>query len=263
MRKYLIAASVAAACLLPAIAAGTAKHPEPVDYSFEGVFGTYDRNQLKRGYQVYKEACSVCHSLKLVAFRNLADPGGPEFSEAEAKALAAAAQITTLGPNGEISDGDVPITRAGTLADYFPSPYANSLAAKAANNGAVPPDLSLITKGREGGAEYVHSLVGLGYAEAPPEGKTVPDGTYYNPYMAGGIIAMPQPLSDGQIDYAEADIPETADQYGMDVGAFLMWAAEPKMETRKRTGMGVIIFLSLLSVLLFLSYRRVWRNVEH
>jgi len=257
MRKYLIAVSVAAVCLLPALAAGTAKHPEPVDFSFKGPFGTYDRNQLKRGYQVYKEACSACHSLKLVAFRNLADPGGPEFTEAEAKALAAAVEVPTLDEYGD------PATRTATLADHFPMPFANELAAKAANNGAVPPDLSLIAKGREGGADYVHALIGLGYAAIPDEHTVVPDGTYYNPYMAGGIIAMPQPISDDQVDYVEEGIPQTVDQYGKDVAAFLMWAAEPKMEARKQLGMGVIIFLSFLSVLLYLSYRRVWRNVDH
>ncbi len=256
MRKYLIAATVAVACLVPAIAAGTGKHPEPQDFSFKGVFGTFDRNQLKRGFQVYKEVCAACHGLKLVAFRNLKDPGGPEFTEAEAKALAASVEVPTLDENGE------PTTRPATLADHFPSPFANELAAKAANNGAVPPDLSLIAKGREGGADYIHALL-IGYAETPDEHTVVPDGAYYNPYMAGGIIAMPQPISDDQVDYAEEGIPQTVDQYGKDVGAFLMWAAEPKMEARKQLGMGVIIFLSFLSVLLFLSYRRVWRNVDH
>ena len=256
MRKIIIAASLAAACIATAVAAGTAKHPHPVDFSFKGVFGTFDRAQLKRGFQVYKEVCAACHGLKLVAFRNLKDPGGPEFTEAEAKALAAAVQVPSLDENGEST------TRAGTLADHFPSPFANDLAAKAANNGAVPPDLSLIAKGREGGADYLHALM-IGYAETPPEGFAVPDGTYYNPYMAGGVIAMPQPISDDQVDYVEENIPQTVDQYGKDVAAFLMWAAEPKMEARKQLGMGVIIFLSLLSVLLFLSYRRVWRNVDH
>lgn len=256
MRKVLIAAALAAACIASAIAAGTAKHPHPVDFSFKGVFGTFDRNQLKRGFQVYKEVCAACHGLKLVAFRNLKDPGGPEFTEAEAKALAAAVQVPALDETGE------PTTRAATLADHFPSPFANDLAAKAANNGAVPPDLSLIAKGREGGADYLHALL-VGYAETPPEGFTVPEGTYYNPYMAGGVIAMPQPISDDQVDYAEEGVPQTVDQYGKDVAAFLMWAAEPKMEARKQLGLGVIIFLSILSVLFYLSYRRVWRNVDH
>jgi cytochrome c1 len=256
MRKYLIAASVAAACILPVLASGAAKHPEPVGFSFDGPFGTFDRNQLKRGFQVYKEVCSACHSLKLVAFRNLKDPGGPEFTEAEAKALAAAVQVPALDENGE------PTTRAATLADHFPSPFANELAAKAANNGAAPPDLSLMAKAREGGANYIHAII-KGYTEEPDPHVVVPDGAYYNPYMAGGIIAMPQPISDDQVDYAEEGVPQTVDQYGKDVAAFLMWAAEPKLEARHRLGMGVIIFLGLLSMLLFLSYRRVWRNVDH
>ncbi|MFT3811328.1 MAG: cytochrome c1 [Micropepsaceae bacterium] len=257
MRKIIIAASLAAACIATAVAAGTAKHPHPVDFSFKGVFGTFDRNQLKRGFQVYKEVCSACHGLKLVAFRNLKDEGGPEFTEAEAKALAASVEVPSLDETGQ------PSTRPGTLADHFPSPYPNEIAAKAANNGAVPPDLSLIAKGREGGADYIHAIL-IGYDEKPEgEHHEVPEGTHYNPYMAGGVIAMPKPISDDQVDYAEEGVPQTVDQYGKDVAAFLTWAAEPKLEARKRMGMGVIIFLSILSVLLFLSYRRVWRNVDH
>jgi len=257
MRKIILAGLLAVLPLGPAVASTEGHAPEHVDWSFAGPFGTYDRNQLKRGYQVYKEVCSVCHSLKYIAFRNLGDPGGPEFTAAEVKAIAAGVEVPSIDPeSGE------PTTRKATPADHFPLAYANDAAAKAANGGAVPPDLSLIAKGRAHGPDYPHALL-TGYHEAPA-GVTVPTGAYYNPYMAGGIIAMPPPLTgNDQVDYAEEGIPQTPEQYAKDVSAFLMWAADPKMEVRKRTGLGVIIFLSLLSVLLFLSYRRVWRNVDH
>ncbi len=257
MRKSIIAAVLALSAIAPAHAAGAAHAPEPVDFSFKGVFGTYDRNQLKRGFQVYKEVCSACHGLKLVAYRNLKDPGGPGFTEAEARAIAAAVEV----PGLDNETGEA-ITRPATLADHFPSPFPNTIAAKAANNGAAPPDLSLVAKGREGHADYIHALLS-GYDHAPPEGFVVPEGLSYNQYFPGGVIAMAKPLSDGQVEYAEENIPRTVDQYAKDVGAFLMWAADPKMEQRKRTGFGAIIFLSFLSVLLYLSYRRVWRNVAH
>lgn len=256
MKKIALAAALAlaASATAPAIAA-TAVEPPAVEWSFDGPFGTYDRNQLKRGFQVFREVCSACHSLKLVAFRNLKDPGGPEFTEAEAKAIAAGFQVPALDDTGQ------PTTRDGILADHFPLVYPNDIAAHAANNGAAPPDLSLMAKAREGGPSYIHAIL-TGFHEAPA-GVTVPEGAYYNEYMAGHIIAMAPPLKDGQVEYAEANVPRTVDQYGKDVGAFLMWAAEPKLEARHRLGMGVVIFLSLLSVLLYLSYRRVWRNVDH
>jgi cytochrome c1 len=262
MRKILIAAALTLGTALPfaattAQAAATAHEPEHVDWSFSGVFGTFDRNQLKRGYQVYVEVCSACHSLKHIAFRNLSDPGGPEFSEAEAKAIAAAASIPTRDEAGE------PTTRKGTLADYFPyQTTPQDMAGLKSTFGLMPPDLSLVAKGREGGPTYIHALL-VGYDEEVPEGITIPDGGNYNPYFPGGVIAMPNPLADGQVDYAEAGVPETADQYSKDVSAFLMWAAEPKLEARHRMGFGVMVFLSILAVLFFLSYRRVWRNVDH
>lgn len=255
MRKIALAAFAAAASVGVALAAGAGKSPEPVAWSFNGPFGTFDRNQLQRGFQVYREVCSACHSLKLVAFRNLADPGGPEFTEPEAKAIAAGYQVPSLDEDGQ------PTTRDGTLADHFPLVHPNDIAAAAANLGAIPPDLSLIAKGRDHGPDYLHALL-VGYQD-PPEGVTLQDNTYYNPYMAGGVIAMAPPLVDGRVEYAEEGVPRTVDQYAKDVSAFLMWTAEPKLEARHRMGMGVIIFLSLLSVLLFLSYRRVWRNVDH
>lgn len=254
IRQSLIAVSLAAGLLSPA-AAATAEHPPHVDFSFNGVFGTYDRNQLQRGFQVFQQVCSSCHGLKHIAFRNLGDPGGPEFTEAEVKAIASAYDYPALDDKGNA------ITRKGTAADYFQTPWPNEAAA-AATYGAVPPDLSLIAKGREGGADYIHAVL-TGYEE-PPAGVTLSDTTHYNKYFPGHIIAMPPPLIEGVVvEYNEPNIPRTADQYATDVAAFLMWAAEPKMDVRKRIGFGVIVFLGILSVLFFLSYRRVWRNVDH
>lgn len=254
MRKSLILAVLAIAGFMPG--AQAEEHPElpAVEYSFDGPFGTFDRNQLKRGFQVYQTVCSACHGLSHIAFRNLKDEGGPGFTEAEAKALAAAYDVPTLDDQGAET------TRKGTLADYFPTPFANEAAARA-TYGAVPPDLSLIAKAREGGAGYIHAIL-TGFEDAPA-GFALPDTGYYNKYFPGHVIAMPPPLTDGAVEYAEADVPRTVDQYAKDVSAFLMWAAEPKMEVRKRTGFGVLIFLGVLSVLLFFSYRRVWRNVDH
>lgn len=254
MRKILIAAALSLTALVPAQAASGGEPLPHVDFSFDGVFGTFDRNQLQRGFQVYKEVCAQCHGLSLVAFRNLHDPGGPEFSEAEARALAAGYEFPALDDTGQ------PITRKGTLADYFPTPWPNPTAA-AYTYGAVPPDLSLIAKGRENGPVYIHALM-TGYEE-PPAGFVKPDTAAYNKYFPGHVIAMPAPLTDGAVEYAEADVPRTVDQYAKDVAAFLMWTAEPKMEVRKRTGFGVIIFLTALATLFFFSYRRVWRNVDH
>ncbi len=260
MRKIVLAASlaIAAAASAPsALASATVKHPESVGFSFEGVFGTFDRNQLKRGFQVYKEVCSSCHSLSLVAYRNLKDPGGPEFTEAEAKALAAEVEIPILDDAGQ------PATRKGTLADHFPyQTQPDQKATLKSAYGLLPPDLSLVAKGREGGADYIHALL-TGYGEEPPHGMTMPEGGNYNPYFPGGVIAMPPPIVDGQVEYAEKDVPRTVDQYAKDVAAFLMWAAEPKLEARHRLGFGVLLFLGILTGLLYLSYRRVWRDVEH
>ena len=262
MRKIIIAAALTLGTVLPfgavSQAATHGAEPPHVDYSFDGLFGTYDRNQLKRGFQVYKEVCSSCHSLKLVAYRNLKDPGGPEFTEDEAKALAAEAQIPTLDEAGEAT------TRKGTLADHFayqttPQEHATLKGAY----GSVPPDLSLMAKGRENGPVYIHALLAVGYDHEPPAGTNLPTGTVYNTIFPGGVISMPKPLTDGQVAYAEKDVPQTVDQYAKDVAAFLMWTAEPKLEARHRMGFGVILFLSIMGVLFFLSYRRVWKDVDH
>ena len=233
-----------------------AKHPEPQSWPSDGVFGKFDRQQLQRGYQVYKEVCSVCHGMHLVAFRNLSQPGGPEFSEAQVKALSATFKFPSTDDKGE------PNERTGTPADHFPSPFPNEKAARAANNNALPPDLSVITKARHGGADYVYSLI-TGYTDAPADFKLLP-GLNYNPYFEGHQIAMPPPLtSDGQVTWPEGNPPATKQQMAKDVAAFLIWTAEPKMEERKSLGVRVMIFLAALSLLLFFAYKRLWRDVDH
>ena len=233
-----------------------AKHPEAQTWPSDGVFGKFDRQQLQRGYQVYKEVCSACHAMHLVAFRNLSDPGGPGFSEAQVKALSATFKFPSLSDNGE------PIERTGTPADHFPSPFPNEKAARAANNNALPPDLSVITKARHGGADYVYALL-MGYTDAPADFKLLP-GLNYNAYFEGHQIAMPAPLtSDGQVTWPEGNPAATKQQMAKDVAAFLIWTAEPKMEERKELGVRVMLFLAALSVLLFFAYKRLWRDVEH
>jgi ubiquinol-cytochrome c reductase cytochrome c1 subunit len=233
-----------------------AEHPEHQTWSWDGVFGTFDRQQLQRGYQVYKEVCAACHSMNLISFRNLSQPGGPGFSEAQVKALSAGFKFASLDDKGE------PAERNGTAADRFPAPFPNEIAARAANNNAYPPDLSVIIKARHGGADYVYSLI-TGYTDAPKDFNLLP-GLNFNPYFEGHQIAMPAPLtSDGQVTWPEGNPPATKQQMARDVVAFLAWAAEPKMEERKQLGVQVMIFLAALSVLLFFAYRRVWRDVEH
>ena len=241
-----------------ASAADEPKHPQDQDWVWEGPFGKFDRQQLQRGYQVYKEVCSACHAMHLVAFRNLSQPGGPEFSEAQVKAIAAGFKFPTIDDKGE------PAERTGATADHFPSPYPNETASRAANNNALPPDLSVIIKAREGGADYVYALM-TGYTDPPAEftAKMLP-GLNYNPYFQGEQIAMPAPLtSDGQVTWPEGNPPATKQQMAKDVVAFLAWASEPKMEERKELGVQVMIFLAALSILLYFSYKRVWRDVDH
>lgn len=250
------AAVTAGAALLPVPAAhaeGAEAHFPHLNWSFNGPFGTFDRSQLRRGYKVYKEVCSTCHSMEYMHFRNLGEPGGPEFTEAQVKALAAGYQVQD-GPDqsGEMYE------RPGKPQDAFPSPFPNEEAAAAAL-GAAPPDLSLIAKAREGGADYIHALL-TGYRDAPA-GVKVPNGGHYNPvFVAGnGFIAMPPPLSDGQVDYDDGT-PNTVDQMATDVAAFLTWTAEPKLEARHRIGFQVLIYLIALSGLLFFATRKVWSD---
>jgi ubiquinol-cytochrome c reductase cytochrome c1 subunit len=247
---------------VPAFAAvDTTRLPvKPVDFSFEGPFGTYDRGALQRGFQVYKEVCSACHALSHIAFHNLDEAGGPEFTEPQAKAIAAGYKLPA-DPNdkGEITDDKGNrLTRPGILADYFPPPFPNEEAARANNSGALPPDLSMIVKAREGGARYVYSIV-TGDGSPVPAGFHVTANKYYDPYFEGRNISMPPPLKANSVTYSDGTKP-TLEQESHDVATFLAWASDPKMEERKRTGFGVMIFLVLLSGLLFASYRRVWHD---
>ncbi|MBI1328443.1 MAG: cytochrome c1 [Alphaproteobacteria bacterium] len=223
----------------------------------------YDKAELQRGFQVYKEVCSACHSLNRVKFYTLADEGGPGFTPAEAKAIAAGYQIEAE-PNdkGELFDANGErLKRPGILADHFPAPFPNEQAARAANGGAAPPDLSLIAKAREDGPNYIHSLL-TGFGQPVPAGYKLPEGKYYNPYFPGRAISMPPPLTEGAVTYADGT-KATVDQMSTDVTNFLMWAAEPKLEERHRLGFGVMAFLLVLAGLCYLSYRRVWKDTAH
>jgi ubiquinol-cytochrome c reductase cytochrome c1 subunit len=240
-----------------------AYHPKAVHFEFEGPFGTYDRGALQRGFQVYKEVCASCHSLDLIAFRNLADKGGPEFSEAQARALAAAVRVPAE-PNdqGETYDEKGQrLTRTAVLSDKFPAPYPNENAARANNSQALPPDLSLITKARLGGAEYVYSILTGFHGEKTPPGFKVTEGKYFNPYFEGWNISMPPPLSNNGVTYSDGT-KATIEQQAHDVVTFLAWAAEPKLEERKRMGFAVLIFLIALAGVLFAAYRRVWKDAH-
>lgn len=248
-----------AAALAGLLTAGAANASEgaalkQADWSFNGPFGSFDRAQLKRGFQVYQEVCAACHSIKFVSYRNLGEEGGPEFTEAEVKAIAADATVMD-GPDnaGEMFE------RPGEPKDRVIRPFPNDNAARAANNGAMPPDLSLMTKARKHGPDYLYSIL-TGYSE-PPADVTMADGMSYNPYFPGGQIAMPLPLSDDQVEYADGT-PATVDQMSRDVTAFFMWTAEPKLEHRHRLGLKVMIFLTLFAGLMYASYRRVWKDLH-
>ena len=224
------------------------------DWSFKGLFGKFDRAALQRGYQVYTEVCASCHSMKYLSYRNLAEKGGPEFSEAQAKAIAASFEVKD-GPN---ADGDM-FTRPGKLSDKFVMPYENVKAAQAANGGAYPPDMSVLVKARGGGVDYIYSLL-QGY-EDPPIGVTLDDGVYYNKYMYGNKIKMPAPLSDDLIEYTDGT-KATAKQMSKDVTNFLMWSAEPHLEQRHKTGFRVIAYLIILTVLVYFTMKKIWSRVE-
>lgn len=247
---------IAATALQPP-AAHAAEGPEieEQDWTFNGPFGHFDRGQLQRGYKVYREVCSACHGMRLLHFRNLAQPGGPEFSEAAAKALAAEVEVTA-GPN---DDGEM-FQRPAALSDTFPSPFPNEKAARAANNGAYPPDLSVMAKARPGGPDYIHALL-TGYAD-PPEGFELTEGMNYNRAFPGHQIAMAPPLSPDAVEYTDGTAP-TVENYARDVAAYLMWAAEPTLEERLRVGFRFMIYLVLLTGFLYLAKRRVWSKLKH
>jgi ubiquinol-cytochrome c reductase cytochrome c1 subunit len=257
------------------------EHPHYVDWTFGGPFGKYDPQQLQRGFHVYRDVCANCHAMSMVAFRHLASESGPKFTEDEVKALAAEYQIT----DGPDASGEM-FQRPGRPSDHLPGPFANEQAARASNSGAYPPDLSLIAKARgvtrgfptflfdvftqyqELGPDYIHALL-TGYQDAPA-GVEVAQGQYYNPYfISGASLAMPPPLTDGQITYAQNqdetdvnNVPETVDQYAKDVSAFLMWAAEPHLVDRKAMGLTVIVFLILLSGLVYYTKKKVWTELH-
>ncbi len=224
------------------------------DWSFKGLFGKFDRASLQRGYQVYTEVCAACHSMKYLSYRNLSEKGGPEFSVAQAKAIAASFEVID-GPN---SDGEM-FTRPGKLSDKFVMPYENVKAAEAANGGAYPPDMSVLVKARGGGVDYIYSLL-QGYEEAP-SGMTLDDGVHYNKYMYGNKIKMSAPLSDGIIEYSDGT-NASVEQMSKDVTTFLMWAAEPSLEARHQMGFKAIVYLIILTILVYFSMKRIWSRVE-
>ena len=225
-----------------------------IDWSFKGVTGKFDRASLQRGYQVYTEVCASCHSMNLVSYRNLGEPGGPEFSVEQVKAIAANFEVED-GPN---SDGEM-FTRPGRPSDKFVSPYPNVQAATAANGGAYPPDMSVLVKARKGGSDYIYSVL-MGY-EDPPAGFELEDGVYYNKYMDGQKIKMSNPLSEGIVTYADGT-QTTQAQMAKDVTTFLTWTAEPHLETRHKMGVKVIIFLTIFTLLVYLSMRRIWSRID-
>lgn len=272
-KARLLALALATGAMLSTVAmAAETEVPPRNKWSFSGPLGKYDRAQLQRGFKIYREVCQTCHALSYIAFRNLAEPGGPGFTPAQAAAVAAEYKVKD-GPNDQ---GEM-FERPGRPADRFPPPFPNDNAARAAMNGAVPPDLSLVTKARtyergfpwfifdiftqfqEQGPDYVVALL-KGYEENPPQGVKLPSGTHYNKYFPGHAIAMPPPLSDGQVQYTDG-APATVDQYARDITAFLAWAAEPHMEARKRVGLQVVAFLLVLAGMLYFVKKRVWAGV--
>ncbi|MFI4965780.1 MAG: cytochrome c1 [Caulobacterales bacterium] len=280
LRKGLALAAFGLAFIAgPALAATTHEEPKDIHWSFEGPFGKFDHEQVQRGYKVYREVCSACHSMNLMYFRNLGQKGGPFYDpkypnpneNPVVKSLAHDIQIKDI----DTDTGDT-ISRPGTPADKFPAPFPNEYAARASNGGALPPDLSVMAKAREGGPAYIYSLVS-GFKTAPA-GLTLPAGKYYNPYFAGdltgswhgaagkvpegGAIGMPPPLAPGKVTFDDGTKSTVANQ-ARDVAAFLAWAAEPKQEERKAFGLGALIYLLIFSGLLYVSYRRIWRNVAH
>lgn len=253
---------------------GTVEIPKQ-PWTFAGVFGTFDQNQLQRGFQVFREVCSGCHGLRLMSFRNLAESGGPEFTEEQVKALAAEYEIADPDAEGGV--------RPGVAADRWPSPFASEREAREAMGGAVPPDLSVMAKARgttqpfpwwilnyftayqEGGPDYIHALL-TGYHDEAPEGFELPEGMYYNDVFPGHAIAMASPLFDDAVSYAETEggaVPLTLDQYSSDVSAFLMWVAEPHLVQRKEMGFRVILFLILFAGLMWFVKQRLWAPVHH
>jgi ubiquinol-cytochrome c reductase cytochrome c1 subunit len=300
IRKLIIALGLALSMPAAAHAAGEAKHPHKQDWSFNGPFGKFDRGQLQRGLQVYKEVCASCHAMEQLTYRNLGERGGPleavavhgEDGSVEyhigvgghggkpvspidnpyVKAIAADYSVDTIDPQ----TGDT-ITRKAIPSDKFHKPFPSEGAARGANGGALPPDMSVLSKARRGGPDYISALIGHGY-ETPPEGLEVPPGKYYNSYLhgdlssfwkgdpkhvpPGGLIAMPPQLTPDRVTYADGTAA-TVDQMSKDVAAFLAWTADTKQEERKALGFQVMAYLLLLTVLVYLAYRQVWAGTKH
>lgn len=252
LKTIIVALTAIAGTAFVAMAAEKGMENKQVDWSFNGPFGTFDRESAQRGFQVYKAVCANCHSLEYFTFRNLADLG---YGEDMIKAFAAEYTVVDAEPN---EDGDM-VERVGIPADALPSPFPNQNAARAANNGAYPPDLSLITKARPDGANYLYSLL-TGYEDAPADMDM--GDLYYNPYFPGGKIAMAQPLSDDGIDYEDGTAP-TLDNQAKDVVNFLHYVAEPKLEQRHKMGLSVMIFLLIMVVLTYLLNRKIWKPVKN
>ena len=254
MKLFKTSAAAAALAVALMLGAGPAMaevgKPPARDWSFDGMFGTFDRGAAQRGFQVYQEVCAACHSLKLVAYRNLSGIG---LSEDQIKAIAAEVEVTD-GPNDE---GEM-FQRPARPSDRFVKPFANDNAARAANNGALPPDLSLMVKARKGGADYLHALL-TGYKEEPPAGIKLSEGMNYNLYFPGNQIAMAPPVADDAVEYADGT-KATADQIATDVATFLAWAAEPELEERKRLGIKVLLFLIVLTAMMYALKRQIWSD---
>lgn len=245
--------------------------PVQPSWTFAGLFGTYDRNQLQRGFQVFKEVCSNCHSADFFAFRNLSEEGGPGYSEEQVKLLASEYKVK----DAEAADGE----RTAIAADHWPAPFASVQDARDANNGAYPPDFSVLAKARsisqpfpywvfnyftgyqEGGTDFIYNVLTT-YKDEPPHGVKLADGQYYVGFLGTGI-AMPPPLFDGAVEYSDPNIPHTVDQYAKDVSAFMMWLAEPHLVARKELGFKVLIILVLFAGLMYLTKRKLWSRIPH
>ncbi len=271
LKGLVLSAALSLATIAPVTSSeGGSVEAELQSWTFGGIFGKYDTNQLQRGFQVFQEVCSGCHSANLLAFRNLSEEGGPQFSEGQVKALAAEYVII----DAELEDGE----RAAVPADRWPAPFETELDARGSNGGAIPPDFSVLAKARgisqkfpfwafnyftayqEGGPDYIYNLL-VNYSEAPHDVE-VPDGKSWNAYF-GGPIAMAAPLFDGLVEYEGDVVPETVEQYSKDVSAFMMWMADPHLGSRKEMGFRTITFLLLLAGMMFLVKRKIWSNVEH
>jgi ubiquinol-cytochrome c reductase cytochrome c1 subunit len=279
LRKAIALAALGLAFIAaPASAASEGYALRPVHWSFEGPFGKFDTAQLQRGYKVYREVCSACHSMNLLYFRNLGQKGGP-FYDPEYKNPNDNPYVKSLAKDVQVADIDTDtgdtVKREGIAADKFPAPFPNEYAARASNGGANPPDLSVMAKAREGGPAYIYSLL-TGYAK-PPAGLTMTPTQHYNAYFAGdlspywhgkgeaphgGFIGMPPPLAPNKVTFDDKT-PSTIEQQAKDVAAFLAWAADPKATERKEFGLGAMIYLFIFTILLWFSYKRVWRNVGH